>query len=108
GRLARNKLPEEVATAVHELRRTIESGVAAVEIVDRDNLVPPASLQGLRRSLLHRLERAERRYLTAVKRRESELMRDVATAAASLHPNGIRQERVLNFVPFLARYGRPL
>jgi bacillithiol biosynthesis cysteine-adding enzyme BshC len=107
-RLARNRLPGEVATALQDLRQTIEARIATLEIADGDNLVPSASLQGLRGSLLHRLERAERRYLAAVKRRESELMRDVATAAASLHPNGMRQERVLNFVPFLARYGRPL
>jgi bacillithiol synthase len=107
-RLARNKLPPEVATALRDTRRAIESRVAALEVADGDKLVPPASLEGLRRSLLHRLERAERRYLAAVKRRDSELMRDVATAAASLYPNGMRQERVLNFVPFLARYGTPL
>jgi bacillithiol synthase len=107
-RLARDKLPPEVATALQDSRRTVESSIAALEAADRDKLVPPPSLEGLRRSLLYRLERAERRYLAAVKRRESELMRDVATAAAALHPNGMRQERVLNFVPFLARYGRPL
>jgi bacillithiol biosynthesis cysteine-adding enzyme BshC len=107
-RLARNKLPDEVATALQDLRQTIESRVATLNIADGDNLVPPASLEGLRGSLLHRLERVERRYLAAVKRRESDMMRDLATAAASLRPNGMRQERILNFVPFLARYGRPL
>jgi bacillithiol biosynthesis cysteine-adding enzyme BshC len=107
-RLARGALPEDVAGSLRELRQDLEADVAALEVVDRDNLVPPASLQGLRRSLLHRLERMERRYLAAVKRRESALMRDIATAAASLYPNGMRQERVLNFVPFLARYGAPL
>jgi uncharacterized protein YllA (UPF0747 family) len=53
------------------------------------------------------LERAERRYVAGVKRREAALMRDVATAAAALYPNDMRQERVLNWVPFLARYGQP-
>src|ERR1043165_5745672 len=46
-----------------------------------------------------------RRYIAGVKRREDALMRDIATAAAALYPNGMRQERVLNWVPFLARYG---
>ena len=106
-RLAKTKLPAELADALSRLRNDVESGVAALEQADRDTLVPPASVQGLRRSLLHRLERAERRYIAGVKRRQDALMRDIATAAAALYPNGMRQERVLNWVPFLARYGSP-
>ena len=104
-RLAKAKLPAEVADALERLRKDVESDVAALELADRDTLVPPASVQGLRRSLMHRLERAERRYIAGAKRREDALMRDIATAAAALYPNGMRQERVLNWVPFLARYG---
>jgi bacillithiol biosynthesis cysteine-adding enzyme BshC len=104
-RLAKAKLPPEVVAALERLRRDVESSVAALELADRDTLVPPASVQGLRRSLLHRVERAERRYIAGVKRREEALMRDIATATAALYPNGMRQERVLNWVPFLARYG---
>jgi hypothetical protein len=101
-------LPKDVRDSLHRLRHDLEADVAALEVADSDQLIPPASLQGLRRSLLHRIERTERRYAAAMKRRETELMRDVATAAAALYPNGRRQERVLNFVPFLTRYGQPL
>jgi bacillithiol biosynthesis cysteine-adding enzyme BshC len=107
-RLARLGLPEDIATSLRRLRSDVEADLATLELADRDTLVPPASVQGLRRTLLHRLERAERRYVAAVKRRETELMREIATAAAALYPNGVRQERVLNFVPFLTRYGRQL
>jgi len=107
-RLAKAKLPTEVAEALERLRRDVESNVAALASADRDTLVPPASVEGLRRSLLHRLERAERRFIAGAKRREDALMRDIATAAAGLYPNGMRQERVLNWVPFLARYGQAL
>ena len=106
-RLAKTRLPAELADVLRRLREDVESDVAALERADRDPLVPPASVQGLRRSLLHRVERAERRYIAGVKRREDALMRDIATAAAGLYPNGMRQERVLNWVPFLARYGQP-
>jgi bacillithiol biosynthesis cysteine-adding enzyme BshC len=105
-RLARAKLPAEVVDALKQLRQDVEADVAALERADRDALVPPASVEGLRRSLVHRLERTERRYIAGVKRREAALMRDIATAAAGLYPNGMRQERVLNWVPFLARYGQ--
>ena len=107
-RLARAALPDDVAESLTHLRRNIESDIAALEVADRDNIVPSASLQGLRRALLHRLERAERRYVAGIKRHEAELMREIATVAAALYPDGMRQERVLNFVPFIARYGAPL
>src|SRR4029077_15434407 len=101
-RAAREALPSEIGDGLRRLRREIEANLAALEVADRDVLVPPASLQGLRRSLLHRIERAERRYAAAIKRRETSMMRDIATASGALFPDGKRQERVLNFVPFLA------
>jgi bacillithiol biosynthesis cysteine-adding enzyme BshC len=107
-RMAKAALASDVSEALRKLRHDLESDVAALEVADRDDLVPPASLQGLRRSLLHRVERVERRYLAAVKRRETNTMREIATASGALYPEGKRQERVLNFVPFLARYGAPL
>jgi bacillithiol biosynthesis cysteine-adding enzyme BshC len=107
-RLAKAALGNDLSEALRKLRGDLELDVAGLEVADRDDLVPPASLQGLRRSLLHRVERAERRYLAAVKRRETNTMRDIATASGALYPDGKRQERVLNFVPFLARYGAPL
>ena len=107
-KLARQALPSAVSQALQRLRHQIGADVAALEVIDRDNLIPAASLQGLRRSWLHRVERAERRYVAAVKRKEADLVRDIGTAAAALYPEGERQERVLNFVPFIARYGRAL
>ena len=35
-------------------------------------------------------------------------LHDIAVVSAALYPTGKRQERVLNFVPFLIRYGREL
>ena len=52
--------------------------------------------------------RLERRILAAVKRRETETMYALATARGSLYPFGTRQERALNFIPLLARYGPAL
>jgi bacillithiol biosynthesis cysteine-adding enzyme BshC len=108
GRLARAVMPAPVTEAARALRRDVERDIAALERADEDSLVPAAVLQGLRRSILHRLDRLERRYAAAVKRRETQLMRDVATTRASLFPDGKPQERVLAFAPFLVRYGAPL
>ena len=53
-------------------------------------------------------ERLERRILAAVKRRETDAMFALGTARASLYPFGTRQERALNLIPLLARYGPAL
>jgi len=68
-------------------------------------LVPDAVLEGARRAMAHRLDRLERRLVAAVRRRERGLMHDLAVARASLFPLGKPQERMLNFLPLLARHG---
>jgi len=65
-------------------------------------------VEGLARDLAHRIDRFERRLLSGVKRLEHEAMRDVAAVRAALRPDGKSPERVLNFVPLLARYGTGL
>ena len=107
-RLARAVIPKEIATAIERLRDDTAKDVAAISAADREKLIPPASLEGMQQMIRRRIERVIRRYAAAIKRREEQLMRDVASARASLFPNGKRQERVLNFIPFLARNGRPL
>ncbi len=108
GRIAREALPAPVSDALRTLREQLLQGLADVEVADASTLVPPASIQGLRGAIAHRLDRFERRYLAAVKRRQTQAMTDVATARGSLYPGGARQERVLCFVQFLARYGPAL
>jgi bacillithiol biosynthesis cysteine-adding enzyme BshC len=71
-------------------------------------LVPDAVIVGARGNVAHRVERLERRILAAAKKRETATMRDIAIARTSLFPLGKPQERVLNFIPMLARHGAPL
>ena len=71
-------------------------------------LVPEAVIVGARGNVSHRVERLERRIVAAAKKRESTTMRDIAIARTSLFPLGKPQERVLNFIPMLARHGAPL
>jgi len=63
------------------------------------------SVGTMRAGVEHRLARLERRYAAAIKQIGSERLRDVAAVRATLFPDGSPQERVLSFVPFLARYG---
>jgi uncharacterized protein YllA (UPF0747 family) len=106
GKLARAALPVSVTTMLDRLRNAVEDGAAMLSAdADAASLVPTPTVAGARSAILHRLQRLERRYVAAVKRREDDLMRDVATARAHLYPDGVRQERALNLIPTLARQG---
>jgi bacillithiol synthase len=107
GAVAAQHVPAGVDAAVAAMRADVERNVAALGRAS-NGIVPNAVLDGFRGTLEHRIERLERRVLAGVKRRETEVMRRVATARGSLFPDGVRQERKLAFTPFLARYGRPL
>jgi bacillithiol synthase len=103
-RIARERLSPDMTSALAGLRSNVESGVSLLGAAS-DGLLASEVIEGLRRSLDHRVARVERRTLAAVKRRETEVMRELATARGSLYPHGTRQERKLAFIPFLARYG---
>ncbi|MDF2773748.1 MAG: hypothetical protein K0S86_3245 [Geminicoccaceae bacterium] len=106
-RLAREAVPAEVERAVAHLRQDVDRRVAAVgdSTVATDLGLAETVIEGARRGMQHRIDRLERRILAAVKRRELETMRHVSTARGALYPLGVRQERALNAVPFLARHG---
>jgi bacillithiol biosynthesis cysteine-adding enzyme BshC len=106
-RLARAELPETTATALAALRSDTMTAIDRLRSDDA-GLVAPEVVDGVRRDLAHRLDRLERRYIAGVKRRETELMGRIATARGALYPHGIRQERKLAWLPFLARGGAPL
>ncbi len=105
--MARRSLSDGVHDALERLRVATDTQLRAVRdaIAFDDAVVAPEVVTGLERDVLHRLSRFERRVLAGVKRRETELMRRVASARAWLRPQGTSPERVLNLVPVLVRYG---
>jgi bacillithiol synthase len=105
--LARARLTPDTTAALAALRGEVGARVDQLRHANSD-VVSPAVLNGFRASLDHRLDRLERRFVAGVKRRETDLMRQLGTARGSLYPHGSRQERKLAFIPFLARYGAPL
>jgi bacillithiol synthase len=107
-RLVKARTPAEVNQPLATLRAEIDRAVAALSAAAGKHGIDTKVIDGIRAQLALRLERGERRITAALKRNETELRRDLGTARASLYPGGIRQERVLSFVPFLARYDRPL
>ena len=110
GRLARDAVPAAVERAVSQLRQDVDRRAGAIgdgAAASGLGLADPV-VEGARRSIQHRIDRLERRIVAAVKRREAEMMRQIATARGALYPLGTRQERAINAVPFLARHGQAL
>ena len=105
-RVAREHLPAGIVKALEKARSRVESALDDLEKAGSPaDILPPAVLEGARRQLLHKLDRLERRYVAAAKRKGSELLTEVATARGALYPNGTPQERALNVIPLLAKYG---
>ena len=108
-RLATAALPISVSSAWETLQAQVQKSVRALGSAVQDaSLMPPEVIEGLERSLVHKLTRAERRLLAAVKRREERVRRDLHVASDALFPAGQRQERVLNYIPMLTRGGPDL
>ncbi|HKT09532.1 MAG TPA: bacillithiol biosynthesis BshC [Gemmatimonadaceae bacterium] len=111
GRLVRERVPADVGAAAAHYRQVLEAAAAELEAaVARTTppLVDRAVAEGTRRNIAHRLDRLERRIAAATKRRQTDLVRQIGIARASLFPLDRLQERVLNLMPLLARHGLPL
>jgi bacillithiol biosynthesis cysteine-adding enzyme BshC len=109
-RVARAHLPKAVIEELNATRAALNERLDALSnaVVEEHAPVSAAVTGGLRANLLRRLDRFERRLIAAAKREHADIMHEIATARGSLYPLGKPQERGLNFVPFLARYGATL
>jgi len=111
GRLVRERVPADIGAAMLHYRQMLEAAAAELDAATAATtppLVDRAVTDGTRRAIAHRLDRLERRIAAATKRRESDLVRQIGIACASLFPLDRLQERVLNLMPLLARHGLPL
>jgi uncharacterized protein YllA (UPF0747 family) len=109
-RVARSRLPKRVLDELNTTRTLIEERLDELskEIAEEGGPVGSSVTGGLRANLMRRLDRFERRLIGAAKKQHADLMQEIGTARGSLYPLGNRQERALNFVPLLARYGTGL
>jgi uncharacterized protein YllA (UPF0747 family) len=109
-RVARSHLPKPVIDELNATRASLNERLDSLSeaVVEEHAPVSAAVTDGLRANLLRRLDRFERRLIAAAKREHADIMHEIATARGSLYPLGKPQERALNFVPLLARYGASL
>jgi uncharacterized protein YllA (UPF0747 family) len=109
-RVARSLLSKDVLNEIEKTRALLDERLDALTRAVDEGQTPlaPAVTGGLHANLSRRLDRFERRLVGAAKRQHGETMTEIATARGSLYPFGKPQERSLNFVPLLARYGPAL
>ena len=109
-RVARARLPKRVIDELTATRALLDKQLDALSAAAAEEGAPvgPAVTGGLRANLMRRLDRFERRLIAAAKKQHADTMQEIATARGSLYPLGKPQERALNFVPLLARYGAAL
>jgi uncharacterized protein YllA (UPF0747 family) len=109
-RVARSLLPKQILREIETTREVLDQRLdeltSAVE--KGQKALGSAVTEGLRANLMRRLDRFERRLIAGAKKEHGELMTEIGTARGSLFPFGKHQERALNFVPLLARYGPAL
>ncbi|GAC1486709.1 MAG: bacillithiol biosynthesis cysteine-adding enzyme BshC [Gemmatimonadaceae bacterium] len=109
-RVARASLPRRVIEELNATRALIEQKLDELSDIVATERAPvaPAVTGGLRANMMRRLDRFERRLIAAAKKEHADIMLEIGTARGSLYPLGKPQERSLNFVPLLARYGQAL
>jgi bacillithiol biosynthesis cysteine-adding enzyme BshC len=109
-RVARSRLSKELLDEIEKTRALLDERLDALTRAVDESQTPiaPAVTGGLHANLSRQLDRFERRLVAAAKRQHAETMAEIATARGSLYPFGKPQERSLNFVPLLARYGPAL
>jgi bacillithiol synthase len=107
--LARRETPPEVQQALAELRSDLAAGFARLATAAAGLDPTLRTMVGARANrALAGVADAERRILRAVKRREATTVARVTRLRAHLRPGGEPQDRVLNVLHYLARYGPSL
>ena len=104
--LAAGATPDVAIDALAALRAQIRR--TAETIRGAGSAIAPEALDGAVAQFAHRTDRLERRVLAASKRTIMERLRKVEQAQALLWPQGAPQERVVNPLPWFARYGSAL
>ncbi len=106
-KIAKRAAPDDALTQLVALRTSTHAqGEKVKDTVD--GLLDPRVVDGAVRNMTFRVDRLERRLLAAVKKREAQVLRELAVARGALFPEGKRQERAHSFIPLLVRYGPTL
>jgi bacillithiol biosynthesis cysteine-adding enzyme BshC len=106
--LAGRDLPAATRSALDRLTAQLEASLTDVAAAATAQGVPSAVVDGARRQMAHRVDRLTRRLVAHAARADAVRAGRVALAAGALYPGRAPQERALNAVPLLARWGPAL
>lgn len=107
--LLREELPDGVVAALRRLRADLGAGYAA--LLDAGRAIDPTlkgPIQSARNAAFVQLEEIEKKIVQHLKKQNAIGVEQIEKAAVNLFPLGQPQERVLNVVPYMARYGPAL
>jgi bacillithiol biosynthesis cysteine-adding enzyme BshC len=102
----RADLPEAVTGPIEAAGRAIAREYEALASAAED--IDPTLREwilGRRNRALIDVVKTERKITAHLKKRRADEIRQIRRVSMNLHPDGAPQERVLNVVPYLARYG---
>ena len=105
----REELPDGVVAALRRLRSDLGEGYAA--LLEASRAVDPTlkgPIQSARNAAYVQLGEIEKKVVQHLKRQNAIGVEQLEKAAVNLFPLGQPQERVLNVMPYLARYGPAL
>ncbi len=104
--LVRDDMPEDASDALNTLRSTLKAEYDRLQ--DAATQVDPTlrkTVQSARNAALSGTDDIERRLIAHLKKQNEIVVQQIAKARQHLFPTGKPQERVLNIVPYLVRYG---
>jgi len=104
--LVRDDMPEEAQSALHALRIAVNEEYSRLErAATQIDPTLKKPVLAARNTALKDLGHVEKRLVSHLKNRNQIVISQIAKARAALYPGGQPQERVLNVVGFLIRYG---
>ena len=108
-RVLREDMPPELAQALSSLRTAIDDGYDGL-LKEAQGVDPTLKgpLTTARNTSQAALRESEKKIMAAVKSQNATTVEQLEKAAINLFPNGVAQERILNILQYLARYGPEL
>jgi bacillithiol synthase len=104
--VVREETPPEITAALAELRREWSAGFEGLaELAAGVDPTLKGAVQGARNSGFQQLGEVEKKIAQSLKRQSATTVEQLEKAAVNLFPLGAPQERVLNVVQYLSRYG---
>ncbi|MFQ5750787.1 MAG: bacillithiol biosynthesis cysteine-adding enzyme BshC [bacterium] len=104
--LAKARLSEDIEKRIENASLSITKNLQALEEVVTDfepTLVD--TVENVKSRIAHQIDILEKKILQAYKKRNEVISQQIHKAKNNLYPNNHLQERVLNVVPFLIKYG---